>query len=502
MADDLLEQYVQMHEANPQVFAGFSLWPHIRRIKSIFEETDVKRVLDFGAGKGAQYQEPLHCDGGDYTSLEDYWGAAVTLYDPAVDRHNAFPDGEIPFDAVVCTDVLEHLPLDEIRAAIDLLFSVATRAVYISVHCEEAIKSLPDGRNCHETVRPPDWWLGILESVVSAHDDCPFWALACRSREGEVIYGPADSEWNPPPAYRHARPGDPLPPPKRPLFKVHTRNCVDEGEILEQIRYAEQVAEREGWSWVERSRPHDKTAAVVSGGPSWTEHLDDLSDAHSQGEYLFCVKSSHDWLLKHDIVPYGCFLLDPRPLVGDYVREPHPEIRYLVASMCHQSVIDHLVGTGANVTMYHALVGAGEDKFIKHRHVISGGSTAATRGMSILRTLGFRDFRCYGFDSCYDTRPAGVLPDYESAHRDEQHIPVDLVGTQIYAMAEGVEAQGVVFNTDPQLVAQVQDLIQFRHQAPECRTRFYGRGLGTQVMNAYLAKERNAPHFTELLEAA
>lgn len=498
---DRIDEYRQMHATSDDMFAGRSCFWHIRRIKSLIDETGAKNLLDFGSGKGFQYNTPLHIDGQDYDSVVDYWGVAIVCYDPAWEPFSEFPAGDLPFDAVISTDVLEHLSVDEINDVLDTLFVSASKFVYIGVSTEPAVKSLPSGRNCHETVRPADWWLGIVEAAVNAEDrdKAPMWVLACKGAQGESVY--SYENWTPPPPYRFAAPGEELPPPQRPRIEIKTRNCIENDEILKQIDHAVDFAAKQGWKWLQKGRPNPHSAVVVSGGPSWTHYQYDLR-TNMVDEFLFCVKSSHDWLIERDVVPYGCFLLDPRPLVGEYISEPHPEVVYLTASMCHPSVLEHLAEKNANVLMYHALVGAGEQNKYADQMLIAGGSTAATRGMNALRALGFRKFHCYGFDSCYDIDPSGTMSEYESAHRDEQHMRVDVVDGVVYPLEDGQEPVGRAFNTDPQLVAQVQDLKQFRDAAKECQVTYYGDGLGQHVMRDLQRRELKHPYFADIMWGA
>ena len=61
------------------------------------------------------------------------------------------------FDAVVCTDVLEHVPIEELDGVIADLVGYARLWCFISVCCRRAQaghKRLPGGRNVHVTIRP------------------------------------------------------------------------------------------------------------------------------------------------------------------------------------------------------------------------------------------------------------------------------------------------------------------------------------------------------------
>ena len=142
---DLISQYRQMHEAGH--FDGRSLEHHIPAIRSLIKETNSTTVLDYGCGKAYLWKEE---------HLADDLGVTVALYDPAVVGIAKLPDG--PFDGVICTDVLEHIPAQSMNNVINAIFMRARKFVFLSICTREARKTLPDGRNCHVTIRPELWW--------------------------------------------------------------------------------------------------------------------------------------------------------------------------------------------------------------------------------------------------------------------------------------------------------------------------------------------------------
>ena len=144
---DLRQQYVEMHKAGH--FPGHSIKQHIEGITALVRKTGAKSLLDYGCGKGEQYY-----DG----SLQREWGGLPYLYDPAV--YPIKPRGT--FQGVICTDVLEHVEEEEIESVVSELFAYAERFLFVSICTREAKKTLPDGRNCHLTIKPQEWWLEIL----------------------------------------------------------------------------------------------------------------------------------------------------------------------------------------------------------------------------------------------------------------------------------------------------------------------------------------------------
>jgi len=156
-----IDQYRQMHAAGH--FPGHSTKKHSEMIKGLIQVYDAKTLLDFGSGKGMQYDEQ---------KLHEYWGIEKpTLYDPAVKGIDVLPNAFRPFDGVICCDVLEHLEHQDLKAAIFEASIRAKKFVFFAVSTRLAKKTLPDGRNAHLTVRSPDWWRGFIGSLAAKGPD-------------------------------------------------------------------------------------------------------------------------------------------------------------------------------------------------------------------------------------------------------------------------------------------------------------------------------------------
>lgn len=168
----LIELYRDMHLRGERfhgipamkTFDGRSLHKEAVNIKRLIDQTGALTILDYGSGKGTQYDPaPVVLKGeGKWDSLIDYWGVdEVTCFDPAFPPYSTLPSGT--FDGVVCTDVLEHCPEEDIEWIMHEIFSFAERFVYLAVACFPAQKCLPNGENAHCTIRPVEWWRDVIE---------------------------------------------------------------------------------------------------------------------------------------------------------------------------------------------------------------------------------------------------------------------------------------------------------------------------------------------------
>lgn len=176
---DLITQYRRMHEEGEaflglpaeKTFPGLSLPPQATRIKRLIDQAQADTLLDYGCGKGKQYDpNPIGVSNvGRFDSILDYWDVAVHCYDPAFRPFSDLPAGR--FDGVISTDVLEHCPEEDIPWIVDEMFGFAKHFVFANVACYPAKKRLPTGENAHITIRPAEWWRTLLSEIASKYPD-------------------------------------------------------------------------------------------------------------------------------------------------------------------------------------------------------------------------------------------------------------------------------------------------------------------------------------------
>ncbi len=259
---------------------------------------------------------------------------------------------------------------------------------------------------------------------------------------------------------------------------VKTKNCVPEENILANVHYSSTLLK----DWLVECRIHDGVAVFCSGGPSLKDYYETVRElAKKPNHYVVCVKSAHDDLIAQGIIPWACVLLDPRAHVQDFIENPHPEIRYLVASMCHPTTVDRLIEKKAKVWGYHAQVGAGEHDVVAQRlgdghFLIPGGCSAAMRGISILHTVGFRRFDLYGYDCCYTNE------------KDIDFTTLDKRGQPKYVR---VTVNGKEFITDHEKIAQCQDIVKVLEMPYMIDIDVHGPGMVPHIWNSRVRNRAN-----------
>jgi len=168
-----------------RTFPGTSLPPQAVRIKRLIDATGALSILDYGSGKGLQYDARgvRLADGQVVSSIADYWSVDyVHCYDPSFSPFSKLPQGR--FDGVISTDVLEHCPEEDVRWIVGELFGFAERFVFATVACYPARKRLPTGENAHCTIRPARWWADLAGAIAVQHPGVT-WEFWVQEREGE-----------------------------------------------------------------------------------------------------------------------------------------------------------------------------------------------------------------------------------------------------------------------------------------------------------------------------
>lgn len=168
---ELLEEYVAMHQAGKGMFDGKSLTKFIFIIDNFLKTNDCNTLLDYGAGKGTLYGENFKsmCNMIE-EPLQQYWKLdLVDRYEPALPEFNVLPDRH--YDAVVCTDVLEHIPETDLGWVIDEILEHADKMVFLNIACYPALKTFTDGTNVHISIFDPNVWLQFFKEKIKEHKD-------------------------------------------------------------------------------------------------------------------------------------------------------------------------------------------------------------------------------------------------------------------------------------------------------------------------------------------
>lgn len=169
----LIAQYRRMHRDGDvrhgltaaQTFNGKSLPRQAQRVRALISRTGATTILDYGSGKGTQYAPAdIREMGRRWSSIQEYWRVdSIACYDPGYEPFTRLPSGT--YHGVVCTDVLEHCPEEDLEWIVGELFAYASRFVFANVACYPARKTLPSGENAHCTVLPVSRWNELFSAI-------------------------------------------------------------------------------------------------------------------------------------------------------------------------------------------------------------------------------------------------------------------------------------------------------------------------------------------------
>ena len=164
---------------------------------------------------------------------------------------------------------------------------------------------------------------------------------------------------------------------------------------------AAQNLKRPGPMFTHRA-PHNEVALIVGGAPSLSDSLMRLRFHKSRGGHVFALNGAHDYLIGKGIVPDFLVMCDAKQGNVAFVRKPHKNVVYVIASQCHPDVFAALDGYAvvqwvAYVDGINAVVDATEKPVL----VIGGGGTVMLKTMALVELSGYRKIQLFGCDSSY-----------------------------------------------------------------------------------------------------
>ena len=137
----------QFQEENKS-WAGYDVIKYQKKIKDLVVRYGAKTILDYGCGKGLQYTEPLPYGAEPGTELpmdqwqtfDQYLGVKVFKYDPCVKGLNRKPPKNKKFDGVICTQVLNSVPDNDMSWVRDILEQHARKFCFIGLNFQRQAK--------------------------------------------------------------------------------------------------------------------------------------------------------------------------------------------------------------------------------------------------------------------------------------------------------------------------------------------------------------------------
>ena len=152
-----VELYKEHHSKHPSYGKSFDV--HYPYIGAIVYYLGCKSLIDYGCGKN------LLVDKFREAGVE-----GAVKYDPAIPGIDKLPDQV--FDCLINTDVLEHIPEDDLPAVLETFKRLSSTAIIIP-HLGKAKAILPNGENAHCTIKTPSEWRSLFERYYKHVEQLP-----------------------------------------------------------------------------------------------------------------------------------------------------------------------------------------------------------------------------------------------------------------------------------------------------------------------------------------
>jgi hypothetical protein len=270
---------------------------------------------------------------------------------------------------------------------------------------------------------------------------------------------------------------------------VQPVDCVPKETIQNNVKKNTRLIKK----WVKRAQAHDEMAVLISGGDStdW-DKVKSIIAKDPENTKVVCVKHSYPKLLENGIQPWGCIVLDPRSINGvsthgvkrkELFKNVDDKTIFFPASMTDPSIVRFLKKRTKNIIGWHAFTQTLQDDIkdqVVGQHIkvseslgieegamlITGGTCAAMRAISIMHTIGFRKFELFGYDCSVDQ------PENEEELTPEGKRKYLKVGV---GDSESFEEKDKYFWTTGELLAMAQDCEKtFEKENVDLRINFHG----------------------------
>jgi len=109
-----------------------------------------------------------------YTSGDTAPGVDVSSHNPLSRTPDAIPS---PADGVICSQLLEYLPDEDVPWLLDEMFSAATAFLFLAIDDQGPV----GGEASRRRTRDQAWWLALIEGAARRHPGV-HWRLAIRTR--------------------------------------------------------------------------------------------------------------------------------------------------------------------------------------------------------------------------------------------------------------------------------------------------------------------------------
>ena len=151
-------------------------------IDLITNKLKVKNILDVGCGRGYAVKEFIKrgydCKGIEISSWL-FENDLRELKEQDLVFHTSskeLPFEDNSFNLIFCTDVIEHIPEQDIISSINEMVRVSNKYLFFTIAKSKSDYEL-NGFNPHLTIKPREWWIKIIEIEGNTKLISPNWFI-------------------------------------------------------------------------------------------------------------------------------------------------------------------------------------------------------------------------------------------------------------------------------------------------------------------------------------
>jgi len=148
-----IAQYVTLYKEKPS-YRRVIVPEYFKQACLFIDFLKPKSILDYGCGGGALID-----------AIQKKYPAIICYkYDPAIAGIDFLPIDKV--DMVINIDVLEHIAENNIEKIIEEISKLSKNA-FFGLHHALATEILPNGKNAHCTVKPPEWYYNAAKKYFT-----------------------------------------------------------------------------------------------------------------------------------------------------------------------------------------------------------------------------------------------------------------------------------------------------------------------------------------------
>ena len=197
------EKYKRAWLVDNRKYANFSPGLFISELFNFIEfikKNNVKTILDAGIGSGKLFKKlsasgfqchgidiSEYCLDNDLLPIKNEILTVGTLWDSSLFNENHF-------DAIVCTDVMEHIPTKYVKDVLNSFHKWTKKYLFLQIALVDDFFGEKVGHPLHLTVKPKTWWDDQLKQfqcieykIVNDESGNDLWVIYLLALQGQPI---------------------------------------------------------------------------------------------------------------------------------------------------------------------------------------------------------------------------------------------------------------------------------------------------------------------------